>query len=307
MSSHSPPTVSLADGSVPIGSFADPVVVDPDPSLLSALVAAYREAVPEAVDPDLDALRAGARPAADPLAPAGELPALAVLASGRAVDAVAGRFHSASRLAALAESGVWDLRTLAEPQPNAVLAGRSDGCVLVAGAGYLGDEAAPTDRERWCRIGNDPTLRDRYDALLADAEGVRIRTPSRHRLYGALRERCGSAVADEAVRLLDAGREGDANASDPLDRGGARLRTYAAAARRGALDRDLRRACEDAGLGSSATFTRIKRDLVEADLLETESVPQPVGRPRKRLVARGELADASSPAATLVPLSRLSS
>jgi len=74
--------------------------------------------------------------------------------------------------------------------------------------------------------------------------------------------------------------------------------------RRAALDRDLRRACEDAaGLGSSATFTRIKRDLVEAGLLGTESVSQPVGRPRQRLVvARGALADASSPAAALAAL-----
>jgi len=81
-----------------------------------------------------------------------------------------------------------------------------------------------------------------------------------------------------------------------------RVRAYAAGARRAALDRDLRRACEDAGLGSSATFTRIKRDLVEAGLLGTESVSQPVGRPRQRLVARGALADASSPAAALAAL-----
>ncbi|WP_200531519.1 DUF5821 family protein [Halorubrum sp. LN27] len=315
MTSPPSPTLPLADGEISIGSFADPVVVDPDPALLAALLRAYRDAAPAAIDPDLDALRSGAEAGGDPLAPVTDLPALTVFASGRAVDAIADRFRPATRLAALAEAGVWDLRALGEAQPNAVLAGRSDGCVLVAAAGDGGDggaDATPAGPGPWCRIGDDPTLRGRYDAPLADAEGVRIRTPSRHRLYGALRDRCGDGVADEAVRLLDAEREVDAargdsaasggDESDPLDRGGARVRTYAAGARRGALDRDLRRACEDAGLGSSATFTRIKRELAEAGLLGTEPVSQPVGRPRKRLVARGALANASSPAAALEAL-----
>jgi len=298
VTSPSSPTLPLADGVAAIGSFADPIVVDPGPSLLAALAAAYRDAAPAAVDPNLDALRAGARPDHDPLSPAADLPTLTLLARDRAVDAVADPFHPASRLAALVEPGVWDLRTLTEPQPNAVLAGRSDGCVLVAAADEHDDVG---DDEPWCRIGSDPTLRDRYDALAAEAERERIRTPSRHRLYGALRERCGGAVADEAVRLID----GDQPGSAPLDRGGARIRTYAAGARRGALDRDLRRACEDAGLGSAATFTRIKRKFVEAELLGTEPVSQPVGRPRQRLVARGALADASSPTAALSALEAL--
>ena len=281
-----------------IGSLADPIAVDPGPSLLAALVAAYRDAAPAAVDPDLDALRGAARADGDPLSAAADLPTLTVVARDGAVDAIADRFRPASRLAALAEAGVWDLRALAEPQPNALLAGRSDGCVLVAAASARDVDG---DGGPWCRIGSDPTLRERYDGVVADAEAVRVRTPSRHRLYGSLRERCGGSVADEAVRLLD----GDVAGSDPLDCGGARVRTYAAGARRGALDRDLRRACEDAGLGSAATFTRIKRDLAEADLLGTESVSQPVGRPRQRLVARGALADASSPSAALAALEAL--
>ncbi|WP_435095007.1 transcriptional regulator TbsP domain-containing protein [Halorubrum sp. N11] len=297
MTSVSPPTLPLADGAMSIGSFTDPVVVDPDPPLLAALAAAYRDAAPAAVAPDLDALRTAAQDDDDPLSQATDLPTLTVLARGSVVDALADRFHPASRLAALAETSVWDLRTLAEAQPNVVLAGQSDGCVLVAAA-----EGRDGDGERgpWCRICGDATLRSRYSGLVADAEAIQIRTPSRHRLYGALRDRCGSTVADEAVGLLDAGADWDS--AEALDRGEARVRTYVAGARRGALDRALRRACEDAGLGSSATFTRIKRDLLDADLLETESVSQPVGRPRQRLVARGALADASSSSATLAAL-----
>ena len=315
MASPSPPTLPLADGPTPLGSFADPIVVDPDPRLLAALAAAYRDAAPEAVDPGLDALRTAARAEGDPLSPVADLPTLTVLAGDRAVDALTDWFRPASRLAALVEAGAWDLRTLAEPQPNAVLAGRSDGCVLVGAAGERdgdreheaerdGDREHEAERDgdrehdTWCRIGADATLRERYDALLAEGEAVRLRTPSRHRLYGALRGRCGGAVADEAVRLLDV----DRGAGGPLDRGGARVRTYAAGARRGALDRDLRRACEDAGIGSSATFTRIKRELTDAGLVETEPVSQPVGRPRQRLVARGALADGASPSEAVAAL-----
>ncbi|KDS90506.2 hypothetical protein FK85_13405, partial [Halorubrum saccharovorum] len=220
----------MADGTASIGSFSDPVVVDPGPSLLVALVAAYRDAAPAAVDPDLDALRDGAEADDDPLSPVADLPRLTVLARERAVDAITDRFRSASRLAAVVEAGIWDLRMLVESQPNAVLAGRSDGCVLIAAAEESDDgDATSTDRGPWCRIGSDPTLRDRYDALLADAETVRVRTPSRHRLYGALRERCGEEVADEAVRLLDE----DGGGSESLDRSGARVRAYAAGERLG--------------------------------------------------------------------------
>lgn len=296
MASPSPPTLPLANGALSLGSFAAPIVVDPDPPLLAALAAAYRDAAPEAVDPDRDALRAAERSEADPLSPAAALPALTVLASDRAVDALTDRFRPASRLAALTEAGVWDLRTLAETQPNAVLAGRSDGCVLVATADERGGDGK---HGSWCRTGADATLRERYDDLVAECEAVRIRTPSRHRLYGALSERCGDAVADEAVRLLDVDRDAGGGS---LDRGGARVRTYAAGARRGALDRDLRRACEDAGIGSSATFTRIKRDLTDAGLVETEPVSQPVGRPRQRLVPQGALADGSSPSEAVAAL-----
>lgn len=300
MTSPPSPTLALADGTMSIGSFAEPIAVDPGPSLLSALVDAYRDAASAAIDPSLDTLRDAAQAGDDTLSTADDLPALTVLAREEAVDAVTDLFHPASRLAALVEAGAWDLRALVDPQPNAVLAGRAAGCVLVAAAGDHGGDGDGGDGGPWCRIGTDPTLRDRYDAVVADAEAVRIRTPSRHRLYGSLRNRCGGSVADEAVRLLD----GEGIGSDPLDRGEARVRTYAAGARRGALDRDLRRACEDAGLGSAATFTRIKRDLVEAGLLGTESVSQPVGRPRQRLVASGALADASSPSEALAALAR---
>lgn len=296
------PTLPFADGPGPIGEFADPMLVDPSPSLLTAVIESYREAAPGLVDPDLPALRSAvsgtespetAAPPASADPPASDLPRLTVLASDRAVDAVVDGFRPASRLAALAEAGVLELLTLSEPQPNAALVGRETGCVLVAGGSRT--EADPT--AAWCRVGDDSTLRERYAPLVEAADERRLRAPSRRRVYEAVRERCGVAVADDAVRALDvgAGDASEALGGDALSLAGARRRTYVAGVRRGALDRDLRRACEDAGLGSSATFTRIKRELREAGLLDTESVPQPVGRPRERLVARGALAEADGP------------
>jgi len=318
------PTLPFADGPGPIGAYVDPVLVDPAPSLLTAVVEAYRTAAPAVVEPSLPTLRAeasggdspagtgdpaatGARPERS-VAPASGLPTLAVLASDRAVDAVADGFRPASRLAALAETGALVLLTLSEPQPNAALLGRETGSVLVAGGGRDGADGDADSAARWCRVGDDPALRERYAPLVDAAEERRLRTPSRRRVHESVRERCGVAVADDVVRAIDPGAvDGSAGAAsdasdasdavdpDELDLAGARRRAYVVGVVHGALDRDLRRACEEAGVGSSATFTRIKRDLREAGLLATESVPQPVGRPRERLVARGALADADGP------------
>ena len=301
------PSLPFADGPGPIGDLADPVLADPSPPLLTAAIEAYREAAPGVVEPDLSTLR-GPTPTEGPSAsptgsPAG-LPTLTVLATDRAIDVVADAFRPASRLSALAEADVLNLRTLSEPQPNPVLAGRETGHALVPGGNREGGERDGDDdgagpMEAWCRVGHDPALRERYAPLVEAAERRRPRAPSRRRVYDELRERCGVAVAGDVIRAFDAevvvDSAGDAPGGGPLDLAGARRRAYVAGVRRGALDRNLRRACEDAGLGSSATFTRIKRQLREAGLLGTESVPQPVGRPRERLVGRGALAEADGP------------
>lgn len=308
------PALPLAGGAASLREFDDPLLVDPTPALLTAVVEAYRATAPSLVDPDLAALRAatdggadggadtvdgdeidGRAVGPDSVASPSDLPTLTVLASDDAVDAVTARFHSASRLAALVEAGICRLLTGVEPQPNAVLAGRSTGCVLVereecVPAERDGDEHERSSRESddrgWVRLGAEPSLRERYARSVAEADERRLRTPSRSRVYGAFRERCDEAVAADVIRTLDVDPEpSEGEAVAP------RVRAYAVGVRRGALDHALRRACEDAGLGSRATFTRIKKDLRDRGLLATESVPQPVGRPRERLVARGALAD----------------
>lgn len=315
-SDPAPPTGSEGP---PLDAFADPLLVDPEPSLLRAVVESFRAAAPALVDPGIDELRAAATADGDPLAEATGLPSLTVLADETVVDEVTDEFRAASQLAALVEADVCRLLTGISVQPNPVLAGENRGCVLVpiTGEGGVGTDAdsgeadvdgnldgdsndsgeADADGDhrtarvpdRWVSIGDDPSLRARYAALVeenAAVEAYGLRTPSRHRVYAAFRDRCDVALADGVIRAIDANAE-----QEDGRRVDARSRAYAVGVCHGALDGDLRRACEDAGLGSPSTFTRIKREFREAGLLATESVPQPVGRPRERLVARGALAD----------------
>lgn len=277
----SEPALPLADGSLPLGAVNDPLLVDPGAGLLADAVAAFRDAAPELVAPNLETLRASA--SHDPLESPPALPTLTVLAGAHVFDVVTEGFHDASRLAALVEADCVTLLTLAAPQPNPVLAGADGGCVLVENTVEDESSAAPS---RY-RVGDDATLRGRYERVVEAAEPWRLRTPSRHRVYGAFHERCEEPVAGDVIRLLDADPE--PTADDPVS---PRVRAYVAGARHGALDRSLRRACEDAGLGSPSTFTRIKRRLLDAGLVDTDRVPQPVGRPRERIVAGEALSTA---------------
>ncbi|WP_424014835.1 transcriptional regulator TbsP domain-containing protein [Halorubrum xinjiangense] len=284
---------------LPLGALSDPILVDPGPRLLRAVVEAYREAAPALVEPSVAdlATEADETGGGDHAPP--DLPTLNVFAGEAAIDAATAGFRSASRLAALLDADAVDLRVLGAPQPNPVLAGTETGFALIGnerdGPGGGTTEKATGEASRWHRVGDDASLRERYASAFAAAEPYRLRTPSRRRVYEGFAARCDESVAAAVLRALDvvmAANEGP----DPEE---TRVRAYAVGAREGVLDRTLRRACEDAGLGSPSTFTRIKRLLREADLIETVSEPQPVGRPRERLAARGALAEAETPDETV--------
>ncbi|OTF10415.1 DUF5821 family protein [Halorubrum sp. SD612] len=282
---------------LPLGALSEPILVDPGPRLLRAVVESYRAVAPSLVDPSVAELASGADAVSGEAdrGPSG-LPTLNAYAGESAVDAATAGFRSASRLAALLDADLLDLRVLDAPQPNPVLAGEDTGFALIGderGDAHKQIEAAGEGR-RWHRVGADASIRERYAPEFADAAPYRLRTPSRRRVYEGFAARCDESVAAAVLRALDA--EVDADSPGTVGPGPeeTRVRTYAVGAREGALDRTLRRACEDAGLGSPSTFTRIKRLLREAELIETASEPQPVGRPRERLAARGALAAAET-------------
>ncbi|GAA0555598.1 DUF5821 family protein [Halorubrum ejinorense] len=293
------PAFPLLPEPLPLEQFSGPLLVDPGPRLLGAVVEAYREAAPTLVAPTVSDLASGDGEAA----PSPDLPTLSVFAGESAIDAATEGFRSAARLAALLDAGVVDLRVIDAPQPNPVLAGVRTGFALVEGK--VNDKAGTAG---WYRVGDDGSLRERYASRFADAEPYRLRTPSRRRVYEGFATRCDESVAAAVVRTLDAPAAAASGGDDAAHSTGGgdgpgpestRIRAYAAGAREGVLDRTLRRACEDAGLGSPSTFTRVKRLLREAELIETVSESQPVGRPRDRLAARGALAAAETPAETV--------
>ena len=279
---------------LPLGALSDPILVDPGPRLVRAVVEAYREVAPSLVAPSVAGLAEEA--AEEGSSDAAALPPLKLFAGEAAVDAATAGFRSASRLAALLDAEAIDLRVLDAPQPNPVLAGAETGFALIGSEANRGGEEAAEVTGRWHRVGDDASLRDRYAAGFADAEAYGIRTPSRRRAYEGFAARCDESVAAAVLRALDAEVDADSPVAPVPDPEGTRVRAYAVGAREGVLDHTLRRACEDAGLGSPSTFTRVKRLLREADLIETVSEPQPVGRPRERLAARGALAAAETPA-----------
>ncbi|TKX54697.1 hypothetical protein EXE42_06170 [Halorubrum sp. SP3] len=288
---------------LPLGVLSDPILVDPGPRLLRAVVEAYREAAPALADPSVADLASGANEDGGDSSDPSNLPTLKAFAGERAVDAATAGFGPASRLAALVDAGVVDLRVLDAPQPNPVLAGEETGFALVESE----DCEAVGAPSRWHRVGGDASLRERYASGFADAEPHRLRTPTRRRVHEGFADRCDESVAAAVLRALDVTEESEeadravdselpTDGPDPEE---TRVRAYAVGAREKVLDRTLRRACEDAGLGSPSTFTRVKRLLREADLIETVSEPQPVGRPRERLAARGALEAAETPAETV--------
>jgi predicted transcriptional regulator len=58
---------------------------------------------------------------------------------------------------------------------------------------------------------------------------------------------------------------------------------------------DISRWGEDVGVASKATFSRMKNELEDTGLIETEKVPVDVGRPRQRLTIKDDrLKQASS-------------
>jgi len=302
------PALPLLPEPLSLRDLSDPLLVDPGTRLLRAVVEAYREAAPTLVDPTVADLASGESAEGEVILPTGDLPTLTVLAGEPAVDVATAGFRSASRLAALLDAGAVDLRVLDAPQPNSVLASDETGFALIEDESddppasdddsADADDATDLDR-RWHRVGDDASLRGRYAPRLANAEPYHLRTPSRRRVYEGFAARCDEAVAAAVLRALDASVDPNAAGTVGPTPEETRIRAYAVGAREAVLDRTLRRACEDAELGSPSTFTRIKRLLREAGLIDTESEPQPVGRPRTRLVARGALASAETPEETV--------
>jgi hypothetical protein len=205
-------------------------------------------------------------------------------------------FILASHAADLVEEGSLSMRVTALPQTSLLV--MPDRVVsLVATGDTLGGLA--TDDEAFL-----DTVSEAYEDAWADAEEFSLRTPSITRVRTTLEESIGPDALEDFDSML-ASVETARGSGDDLDEVTISL---LAAAKNEVLLYDISKWGEDVGIASKATFSRTKTELEELGLIDTDKVPQDVGRPRLRLkLADERLADADAEELTNVAQSVLAS
>lgn len=204
-------------------------------------------------------------------------------------------FLIASLAAELDNEGILSIRTTdAETTPllitdEAVVSVVSSGD-QVAGLTLDDAEFVASAHEQW---------NDQWE----NAEDVSLRTPGRRQVIDTLSGEFGSAVASDFQTIL--GSLATARGDDEVDKVVVAL---LAAAKNEELLYDISKWGEDVGLASKATFSRMKTNLEQRGLIETEKVPIDIGRPRLRLVlGNDQLREADSEDIASVAQSLLSS
>jgi hypothetical protein len=184
------------------------------------------------------------------------------------------------------------LRTT-EDVDNTLLVTEDSVVAVVAAGGRVAGLA--TDDEQFIERAYEE-----YTDAWAAGEPFALRTPP----LSEIRETLGDALGAEAVEDFDAMLASlDAvHGEDGLDEVTISLLV---AARNEELLYDVSKWGEDVGIASKATFSRTKTSLEEQGLIETETVPIDVGRPRLRLLLgddRLEAADADEFATVVADL-----
>jgi hypothetical protein len=181
-------------------------------------------------------------------------------------------FLTASRVVDLVEAGGLEVRTVADDDlPLPALFVASDRVVNVLPTGD-GDEAAFVTSDETVL----ETLRDSYTAAWDETDEFTFRTPA----YSMLLETLGDDVRDDMATVLDL------DATEAALDGGLDEVDVAVlvAAKNGEELYEISRWGERIRLASPAKFSQAKQRLEEADLIDTEKIPQDRGRPRQRLV-----------------------
>ena len=207
-----------------------------------------------------------------------------LLAASDSLQRTADDFPRASRAADLVSEGHLELRALpSAPHHSLLLTERA----VVSFVECDGQVAGLTTTREDLVTSTRETYVDRWER----AEEFTLRTPPLSEVRQTLASEFGPVVAgefDRALAALDRHRQ-PASGDDPVD--GVSLALLVAANNRELLY-DISRWGESVRLASKATFSRGKKRLEDADLLDTEKVPIDVGRPRLRLVPADPLADA---------------
>ncbi len=203
----------------------------------------------------------------DRLAGTGDPPRVRLLTDPEPLKAMLEGFVPAATLAELVADGVLAVRTLKSIPRNALLLSPDAVVALVPGP----ERAAgltTTDEDFVSRT------HERFDRRWAAAPEYDPGTPPLSRVRKTLRSELGEAVATDFEGLLEAAGGGSPDEVTLC---------LLAAARNEQLLYDVSRWGDGVALASKATFSRTKTALEDAGLVETETVPIDVGRPRLRL------------------------
>lgn len=192
-------------------------------------------------------------------------------------------FTDASELAQLANDGKVRVSTLAgDVQQNVFLTESKLGSVITL------DESFFIYNDEVEYESSKDELVDRYTVDGGDTIDPLARVPSRNAVEESLKEEFGEEFYTDFISLLELSEDHQKNDLDEESNGrkskhALHFTLLITASKHNLLLYDVGQWGENVGLLSKATVSRVKKRLEENDLLETEPVVQPVGRPRQRL------------------------
>lgn len=208
-------------------------------------------------------------------------PAVRLLADPDTLKTVLDDFLVASRAANHVDSGRLEIRSY-ERVANALVVSTDAVFAIVRGT----DQVAGLGTDDETFVGS---LNDRFGTTWRQSETYPLRTPPLSRVRETLESQLGvetTADFDAMLSSLEAAR-GTGDGIDEV------VVSLLVAAKNENLLYDISKWGEDVGIASKATFSRVKTQMEEDGLIETEKVPIDVGRPRLRLrIADERLASA---------------
>ena len=202
-------------------------------------------------------------------------PTVRLLATNTVFRWIRDDFVTASTATELVAADTLSLRVLPDPATNQLLITENQ-VLSIVHADSLTACTATDDTEF---VTN---ARTKYTEAWEEATEFTLRTPARSHVFETLSEEFDSAVEADFRAILDA--LSPARNSDLNEVAAALL----VAAKHGEQLFEISKWGEDIGLASRATFSRVKNQLEEVGLINTEKIPIDVGRPRLRLLLDAE-------------------
>ena len=198
-------------------------------------------------------------------------PTIRIVGDGRVLRRVRRDFLTASEAASLVEDGTLEFREDPPEETNRAIV-TSDGVYAVIAAG--GHARLLADDDETMRTAALEAAEEAWEA----AEPFNLRTPGIDRVSETMREEFGATFSQQFTEGLDVARGmRDRTEFDPV------AASLLVAAHNDELHYDVSRLGEDLGLGSRATYSRIKSQLEDDGIITTEKVKVQMGRPRQRL------------------------